>query len=160
LQIYVALQYIAVHNKHRLCNKAYFRNISFLGDIKMQNEFFEKMTEMSKASYNAFQELTSINSKALKEISELQMGLATYSLDTGVELTKTLSGTTNYNDAISAEADFASEYGNQIIEFGRKTADVLTDSRDEVVNWVEKAVEDVTTESKSVAKATSKKAAA
>jgi phasin family protein len=126
----------------------------------MQNEIFEKMTEMSKASYNAMQELTSINTKAIKELSELQMGLVTFSLDSGVELTKTLSGTTNYNDAISAEADFASEYGNQIIEYGRKTADVLTDSRDEVVNLVEKTVEDAASESNSIVKKATKKAAA
>jgi phasin family protein len=126
----------------------------------MQNEIFEKMTEMSKASYNALQELTSINTKVLKELSELQIGLATYSIDSGAELTKTLSGTTNYNDAISAEADFANEYGNQIIEFGRKTADVLTDSRDEVANWVEKTVEDAASESNSIVKKATKKAAA
>ena len=57
----------------------------------MQNEFFGKMTDMSKASYNAIQELTSINSKVLKELSELQMGLATFNIESGVELTKTLS---------------------------------------------------------------------
>jgi phasin family protein len=126
----------------------------------MQNEYFEKMTEMSKASYSAMQELASINNKALKELTELQMGLATYSIESGVELTKTLGAITNYKDAMTAEADFASEYGNKVIEFTRKTTDVLTDSRDEVVNWVEKTTEEATIESKPVAKKPSKKAAA
>lgn len=126
----------------------------------MQNEFFEKMTEMGKSSYSAMQELAAINSKALKEISELQIGLATYSIETGVELTKTLSSTTNYKDAMTAEADFANDYSSKIIEFSRKTADVLTDSRDEVVSWVEKAVEDVTSEPAPVVKKATKKATA
>jgi phasin family protein len=134
--------------------------LKVLGDTKMQNEIFEKMTEIGKTSYNAMQELASINSKVLKELSELQMGLASYSLESGVELTKALSGSTNYKDAISTEADFASEYGNKVMEFSRKTADVLTDSRDEVVSWIEKTVDDVASESVPAAKRSSKKAAA
>ncbi len=126
----------------------------------MQNEYFEKMAEMSKASYSTMQELASINNKALKELTELQMGLATYSIESGVELTKTLGATTNYKDAMTAEADFVSEYGNKVMEFTRKTTDLLTDSRDEVANWVEKTTEEATTESTPVAKKSNKKAAA
>jgi len=126
----------------------------------MQNEIFEKMTEMGKASYNAMQELTAINSKALKELTELQMGLATYSIESSVELTKTLGATTNYKDAISAEADFANDYSSKVMEVSRKTADVLTDSRDEVVTWIENSVNEVTAESIKTAKKATKKAAA
>lgn len=126
----------------------------------MQNEIFEKMTEMSKASYNAMQELASINSKALKELTELQMGLATYSIESGVELTKTLGASTNYKDAISAEADFANDYSSKVMEFTRKSTDVLTDSRDEVASWVENSVNEVAAESTKTAKKATKKAAA
>lgn len=126
----------------------------------MQNEIFEKVTEMGKSSYNAMQELASINSKVLKELTELQMGLATFSFESGVELTKTLTGTTNYKDAISAEADFASEYGSKVMEFSRKTAEVLTDSRDEVTSWVEKTVDEVSSEITPAVKKAVKKAAA
>lgn len=128
---------------------------------KMQNEIFEKMTEIGKSSYNAMQEFAAINSKAFKELSELQLGLATYSMESGVELTKTLTTTTNYKDAVSAEVDFANEYSSKVIEFGNKTAEILTDSRDEVVNWFEKTVEEATTEVTPAApKKTTKKAAA
>ena len=46
----------------------------------MQNEIFEKMTEAGKTSYSAMQELGEINTKILKELSELQMSMASYSL--------------------------------------------------------------------------------
>ena len=122
----------------------------------------EKMTEMGKSSYSAMQELAAINSKAFKELSELQMGLATYSMESGVELTKTLSSSTNYKDAVSAEVDFANEYGSKVMEFGSKTAEILTDSRDEVVSWIEKTVEEATAEvtPAPAPKKTTKKAAA
>jgi phasin family protein len=120
------------------------------------------MTEMGKTSYSAMQELAAINSKAFKELSELQLGLATYSMESGVELTKTLTTTTNYKDAVSAEVDFANEYSAKVIEFGNKSAEILTDSRDEVVSWFEKAVEEATAEvtPAPAPKKTTKKAAA
>jgi len=126
----------------------------------MQNEYFEKMTEMGKASYNAMQELTAINSKALSDLSELQLGFATYSMESGVELSKTLTGMTNYKDAITAEADYANEYGNKVMEFNRQAADVITDSRDDVVSLLEKTVEDATSKAAPAVKKPSKKAAA
>jgi len=125
----------------------------------MQNEIYEKMTEMGKSSFTAMQELGAINSKVLKELSELQIGLATYSIETGVELTKNLSATTNYRDLISSKAEVANEYGNKVMEFNRKTADILSQSHNEVVNWFEKSIESATTETKPAAKRNSKKGA-
>ena len=125
----------------------------------MQNEIIEKMTEAGKSSYAALQELGAINSKALKEITELQLGLATYSIESGVEFTKTLTSTNNYKDLMSAEAKYANEYGAKMMEFGRKAADVLTESRDEVVSLFEKNIENVTVEKKPAPKRSSKKAA-
>ena len=107
----------------------------------MQNEIIEKMTEVSKNSYSAMQELGAINTRILKDLSELQMSMASYSIESSVEFTRTLGSTTNYKDIISAEAEYASEYGSKMMEYGRKTADVLTESRDDVVGWFEKTME-------------------
>ena len=125
----------------------------------MQNEIFEKMTEAGKTSYAALQELGEFNSKAIKELAELQMSLATFSIESGVEFTKTLTSTSNYKDLISAEAEYANEYGSKVLEYSRKTADVLTGSRDEVVSWFEKTIESAATEKKPAPKRTTKKAA-
>ncbi len=126
----------------------------------MQNEIIEKFTEAGKSSYAAIQELGVINNRILKELSELQIGLATYSIESGVELTKTLSTTTNYKDLMSVEAEFANEYGSKVMDFNRKTTDVLNESRDEVVSWFEKTIESATSETKSAPKRSSKKAVA
>ena len=125
----------------------------------MQNEIIEKMTEASKNSYSAMQELGTINTRILKDLSELQMSMASYSIESSVEFTKTLGSITNYKDIISAEAEYASEYGSKMMEYGRKTADVLTESRDEVVGWFEKTMESATVEpGKPAPKRISKKA--
>ena len=126
----------------------------------MQNEIMEKMTEASKTSYSAMQELGAINSKVLKELSELQMGLASYSIESTVEFTKMLGSTNNYKDLLSAEAEYASEYGSKMMEYGRKAADVLTETRDEMVSWFEKTIETAAVEpTKPAPKRSTKKAA-
>lgn len=118
----------------------------------MQNEIFEKMTEAGKTSYAAIQELTAINSKVIRSLSDLQMGFATYSIESGVERVKALSSTTNYKDLVSAETQYATEFGTKVLELGNKTADVLNASRDDVVSFFEKNIETATAESKPVAK--------
>lgn len=125
----------------------------------MQNEFFEKMTEASKSSYTAMQELGDINSKLVKSLSELQLGFATYSVESGVEFFKTLSSTTNYKDFISAETEYVTEYGTKVMELSNKTAEILNESRDEVVGLFEKNVEKVASEKTTTTKRASKKAA-
>ena len=123
----------------------------------MQNEIFEKISEAGKSSCAALQELGAINSKALMELTELQLGLATYSIEAGVELGRSLSTSSNYKDFMSAEAEYANQYGSKVIEFSRKTADVLNESRDEMVSCLEKAMESVATAPK---KPAAKRAAA
>ena len=126
----------------------------------MQNEIIEKMTEAGKTSYTAIQELGEINTKIIKELSELQMSIASYSIESSVEFTKTLGTSGNYKDLLSTEAEFASEYGSKMMEYGRKAADVLTESRDEMVGWFEKTMETATVaEKKPAPKRTTKKAA-
>ena len=125
----------------------------------------DKMTEAGKSSYAAMQELSTINNKVIKTLSELQLGFATYSIESGVELVKTLGATTNYKDLMTAETEYATKYGKKVMEFGSKTADVLNESRDDVVSFFEKSIETASVEAKPAAKKpaakrTSKKAAA
>jgi len=118
----------------------------------MQNEIFEKMTEAGKSSYTAMQELSAINSEVFKNLAELQMGFATYSIESGVEFVKTLSSNTNYKDLIAAETKYATEYGTKAMELGSKTADIFNGSRDDIVSFFEKNIETATVELKPVAK--------
>tara|TARA_R110000782_G_scaffold41101_1_gene94527 strand:+ start:971 stop:1369 length:399 start_codon:yes stop_codon:yes gene_type:complete len=120
--------------------------------IEMQNEIIEKMTETGKASYTAMQELNAINSKIFKNLAELQMEFAAYSIESGVELVKTLSTSTNYKDLLAAETKYATEYGTKAMELGSKSADILNGSRDDVVTIFEKNIESATVDSKPVAK--------
>ena len=118
----------------------------------MQNEIIEKMTEAGKSSYAAMQELSAINTNVFKNLAELQMGFATYSIESGVEFVKTLSSTKDYKDLVAAETKYATEYGTKTMELGSKAADILNGSRDDVVSFFEKKIENAVVESKPAAK--------
>lgn len=123
----------------------------------MKNEFLEKMTETTKSSYAAMQDLAEINSKILKDLAELQIGLTNYSIESGVEFMQTLSTKKGPADVLAAEAEYANEYGKKLMEVGSKTAKLLNESRDEIVSLFEKnaanVIPDIKPETKSKSKA-------
>jgi phasin family protein len=126
--------------------------------MKMQNEIIEKLTTIGESSYAAMQELGAINTNLLKQVTDLQLNFATMSIESGVEQAKLLSGTTNYKDILSAQADFASDYSNKVIDFSHQTADVITGARSEVVALFEKNIESATVTVKPKTKRNTKKA--
>lgn len=120
----------------------------------MQNEIFEQFTQASKASYETFQQLGNINSKALQKLTELQFSVATLGIESSVEQAKLLSSTNNYKDLVSAESELASDYGNKLVDLTKQTAAVLNESGEEVMAWFEKSAETLTDTAKTTAKKT------
>lgn len=120
----------------------------------MQNEIFEQFTQAGKASYETFQQLGNINSKALQKLTELQFSVATLGIESSVEQAKLLSSTNNYKDLISAESELASDYGNKLVDLTKQTAAVLNESGEEVMAWFEKSAETMTDTAKATAKKT------
>ena len=125
----------------------------------MQNEFIDQVTNAGKTSYEAIQELGAIQARALQKLTDLQFNLASLNLESGVEQAKLLSTTSNYKDLLSAESDFAGEYSNKALDITRQTAEVLTESRDEIVTWLEKGFEKAGKTAKPAAKKTTRKSA-
>lgn len=110
----------------------------------MQEQIIEQVTSATQTSYEALQELGRINSETVTKLAELQFTLASLGIESGVEQAKLLTSTTNYKDLLSAESDLATSYSEKIMSIARQTADILTQSRDEVSSWVEKSASSVT----------------
>lgn len=101
-------------------------------------DYVEQLTNAGKTSFESLQELGTINAKALQKLAELQFKFASYNIETGIEQTKLLTGTTNYKDLLTAESDFAGEYSSKAMDFTREAGSILTESREEIVSWFEK----------------------
>ena len=111
-------------------------------------DYVEQLTSAGKTSYESLQELGSINAKALQKLTELQFKFATFNIETGIEQAKLLTSTTNYKDLLSAESDFANEYSTKAMDFSKQAATIFTESRDEIVSWFEKGIDNVETSAK------------
>jgi phasin family protein len=123
----------------------------------MQNDYVEQLTYAGKNSYASLQELGAINTKALQKLVELQFEVASFNIEKGIEQTKLLASTNNYKDYLSAESEFAGDCSNKNLDFTKQAATILSDSRDEIVSWLEKGFESVETKVKAPAKRTTKK---
>lgn len=118
-------------------------------------DYVEQLTNVSKTSFESLQELGAINAKTLQKLAELQFKVATYNIETGIEQTKLLTGTTNYKDMLTAESDFAGEYSSKAMDFTREAGSIFTESRDEIVSWFEKGLAKAEVKPKTPAKRTS-----
>jgi len=110
----------------------------------MQEQIIENITAATRNSYEALQELGRINSDTVAKLSQLQFSMATLGIEGSVEQAKLLTSTTNYKDLLTAESNFTSNYSEQVMGIARQTADVLTESRDEISSWIEKSADTVT----------------
>ncbi len=99
------------------------------------NTTFEEITNASKASYEAIQKLTDINTTTLNELATIQMNLANISFESGLAQFKLVSNIKDYNEFISAEAQFASEVQDKVIKIAEQASAVISSSQDEVTNW-------------------------
>ncbi len=114
----------------------------------MENKIFEKMAETSRTSYAALQKLTVLNSKTLKELTELNMDMVNYNIESGAELASALGAANNYKDVMSVEVKYAGEYSDKVLELGRKAADVLNESCDETIDWLESTIKNAMADAK------------
>lgn len=123
----------------------------------MQNDYVEQLTHAGKTSYASLQELGAINTKALQKLMNLQFKFASFNIETGIEQSKLLTSTTNYKDYLSAESVFAGECSTKAMDFTKQAASILSESRDEIVSWLEKGFEPAEVNVKAPVKRTTKK---
>ncbi|MEJ2760373.1 MAG: phasin family protein [Gammaproteobacteria bacterium] len=108
----------------------------------MSNDIFTTMTGSSSLAYESMQELGAINSKTISRLAEIQLDFARLGLESSMEQAKLLTDAGSYENLMAAESDLASRYGDRIMALARETTEVMTESRDEFVEWLEKRFEE------------------
>lgn len=122
----------------------------------MTNEIFNIMTNGSKFSYESLQELNAINAKTFSKLAELQMSFARLGIDNSVEQAKLFTGTNNYEDLLSAESDLASTCSDRVLALTHEATDIVSESREELLSWMEKCFEEGKQEMTAVAETPTK----
>ncbi|MBF0368395.1 MAG: phasin family protein [Magnetococcales bacterium] len=109
----------------------------------MENKIPEQMTAMTKNVLDAMLRLQEINDRTLRTLAEQQLEVAGSCMEAGVKKMKETGEVKDVKQAVSTQAELASELGELMINHARKTMSVLTESKDELNSLVEKNVNDL-----------------
>ena len=107
----------------------------------MNNEFFNIMTDGSKFSYESLQELNDINARTFSKLADIQMNFARIGIENTVEQAKLFTGARDVKDVMSAQSNLTSGYSEKVMELTREAADIMSESRGELLAWMEKRFE-------------------
>lgn len=108
----------------------------------MTNALFSTFTDNSRFTYESLQELGAINTRTLNQLAEIQINFARLGLESSMEQARLITDVSSYDDLFSAESDLASNYGDKIMKLVGETAELMTDSRDQLVKWMGKHFEE------------------
>lgn len=107
----------------------------------MQHDYLESWTNLGNSAYASFKELGEIGTKTTEKLTEQQLGFLSTFMDTGVKQLSLCSESKGYKDLLSGFTKLGTEYNERLLDSLRKTAEILTESKDEFTAWTEKAIE-------------------
>ncbi len=107
------------------------------------SEIIEQFNKASQNAYRNWRQLADINTDLVRRLTNIQLNLASVTVNNGIQQGKLLGESSNYKTLLRDETELNSNYGNKVLELTRETLDVLNESRDEVMGWVEDTVNDI-----------------
>ena len=118
----------------------------------MSEVIFEKLSKVGKSSYDSVKELYEINTKIAEQIFEQQLAM----FNLGVEFTSrqlALAGQAKgYKEIVTGQTEITSDVISKVQGIARNSADIITESKDEVNAWFEKGVKEAEKSIQEVAK--------
>ena len=118
----------------------------------MTNIVYENMSKIGKSAYDSAKELYGINVNIAEQVIEQQLAL----FNLGVEYTTRQLGLVGqvkgYKELVSGQTEIASDVISKAQGIARNSADIITESRDEVNVWIEKGLKEAEKNMQDVAK--------
>lgn len=109
------------------------------------NDYIKTVTDYNKKSYESIKELTEINKKSMEQIAEQQMALFSLFVESNSKFLETVGKAKGYKDLLSAQSELSADFSGKALGIARNTADIVTESKDEVSAWVEKQAKNLPT---------------
>lgn len=127
----------------------------------MQKEFAASMEKMNTTSVDAMKRLGEIQLRSMQRLAEQQIAVTSAALEQGVKQLRSLAGNQDPQTIVESQTGYISELNAQVVENAQKTAEILTETKVELTEWVEEGVKAAseTPVAKATKAATGKKAA-
>ncbi len=114
----------------------------------MENKIAGQMAEMSQRMVETMTTLQKINERTVKELAQQQLQAAEGFVNTGAKQLKDMSSIKTVQEAMSTQAEIASDVGQMLVGNARATMDVLTRSQDELKDLMENNITELMKQAK------------
>ena len=108
----------------------------------------EQMAEMSRKMMESITTMQKINDRTVQDLAKQQLEAAEGFISTGSRQMRELSGIGSLQDAVSAQAEIASELGTMMVDNAKRTMEVLSRGQNDLKVLIEKNVGDLMASSK------------
>ncbi len=125
----------------------------------MQFDYAESWTQLSNNAYATLKSLGDINAKTLEKLTEQQLSLVSSYYDAGVKQLTLATESKGYKDMLSGQAKLFTDCNDKVLDTVRKTAEIMTESKDDYAAWFERTLENGISAAKKAAPPVVKKAA-
>ncbi|MDQ3563254.1 MAG: phasin family protein [Pseudomonadota bacterium] len=122
----------------------------------MQFEIMQPWAQFGSTCFVSLKELGEISTKTFEKVAEQQLGLVNTYVDTGIKQVTLLTESKDYKDILAGQTKLMTEYNEKMLDALRNTTEIMTDSKDEMAAWFEKAQENGTVPVKKAALAVKK----
>ncbi|MBF0212633.1 MAG: phasin family protein [Magnetococcales bacterium] len=112
------------------------------------NKVAERMTDLTKKMMDSISDLQRINDRTVQELTKQQLEAAEGFITAGAKQLKDLSSAKTIQEAVSTQADIATNLGKMMVDNAKRTMDVLTQGQNELKVLIEKNITKLVEEAK------------
>ena len=106
----------------------------------MQKEFVASIEKMNKSTVEAVKRLGEIQLRSIERLTEAQIEASTEYMNEGVKQLQSLAGSKDMQGVVDSQSKYIAEMNEKVIENAKKTAEILTETKSELTEWVEAGV--------------------
>lgn len=115
----------------------------------MDKKITDQLTELSHKMMETVTTLQKINDRTVQDLAKQQLEAAENFIKSGSEQIKNMGSIKTVQDAVTNQAEMASEVGKMILSNAQKSMEVLTRGQSELKNLIDQNIKDLMEKAKS-----------
>jgi len=105
------------------------------------NNFIQQWSALNNSATAAMQELGEINAKAMERLTQRQMEMMNVYMESGAKQLEVMGQAKGFQDVTTAQTKLYAEMQEKLMDNARQTVDILSETKNELAAWVEKAMQ-------------------
>jgi len=103
----------------------------------MEKDFVAGIEELNATTVKSVKRLGEIQLRTMERLTEQQIAVTSELMREGVKQMQSFAGVKDLSKLFENQASYMSDFGKRAVEDATKTAEILTDSKAELTEWME-----------------------